>query len=283
MPQRFSERIGARPVRDSLQIGSMDDDLRNRLWSVVYELVFKPKAECHLSSSSESVRNFFVKLDLDFFKLPTDELADWVPYNIERIKKWFFGSDWYLIYDFLEFLAKHAPPWWVDRVGFKKGCNIILGEEMSGYRFIGDQIGPITDGTEIDAMEEALADTDISRWSPIYKHLEAAKGMLFKRPKADFRNSIKESISAVEAAASILAGKQKAKLGAALTALERQGSLHPSLKEAFQKLYAYTSDADGIRHALLEGDSSCDFEDAKYMLVTCSAFVHYLIAKTADR
>jgi hypothetical protein len=49
--------------------------------------------------------------------------------------------------------------------------------------------------------------------------------------------------------------------------------LVPSLKRAFDKLYGYTSDADGIRHALLEEDS-VTFEQAKFMLVVCSAFTN---------
>lgn len=56
--------------------------------------------------------------------------------------------------------------------------------------------------------------------------------------------------------------------------------MHSDLKEAFKKLYGYTSDADGIRHALMD-ESNLDFEDAKFMLVSCSAFTNYLIAKAA--
>jgi hypothetical protein len=42
--------------------------------------------------------------------------------------------------------------------------------------------------------------------------------------------------------------------------------LVPSLKGAFEKLYGYTSDADGIRHALLEEDS-VTFEQANSCLL----------------
>jgi hypothetical protein len=54
--------------------------------------------------------------------------------------------------------------------------------------------------------------------------------------------------------------------------------LHSALKKGFSSIYGYTSDNDGIRHALTQ-DSNCDQEDAKYMLVSCSAFVNYLIVK----
>lgn len=56
--------------------------------------------------------------------------------------------------------------------------------------------------------------------------------------------------------------------------------MHPALKGSFEKLYGYTSDAEGIRHALLD-EPNLDFEDAKFMLVSCSAFVNYLKAKAA--
>jgi hypothetical protein len=57
-----------------------------------------------------------------------------------------------------------------------------------------------------------------------------------------------------------------------------RAKLHAVLKQAFQKLYGYTSDAQGIRHALLD-EPTLDVEDAKFMLVSCSAFVNYLVVK----
>jgi len=44
-------------------------------------------------------------------------------------------------------------------------------------------------------------------------------------------------------------------------------------------IYGYTSDEGGIRHAMLE-EKIIDFEDAKFMLVSCSAFINYLIMKS---
>jgi len=58
--------------------------------------------------------------------------------------------------------------------------------------------------------------------------------------------------------------------------MESKRNLHPALKGAFDKLYGYTSDADGIRHALLEEDK-VTFEQAKFMLVVCSAFTNYVV------
>jgi hypothetical protein len=103
-----------------------------------------------------------------------------------------------------------------------------------------------------------------------------------QKPKPDFRNSIKESISAVESAAKLISGLPGGGLDAALETLRQQITIHPALKQGFLKLYGYTSDADGIRHSLLEVGSNAGFDEAKYMLVACSAFTNYLISKHAS-
>src|SRR5690606_13229916 len=106
---------------------------------------------------------------------------------------------------------------------------------------------------------------------------------LSNREHPDYRNSIKESISAVEAISKQIAGDSKTTLGKALSKIERKGQvdLNPSLKSGFSSIYGYTNDADGIRHALM-GTSNLEAEDAKFMLISCSAFINYLIVK-ADK
>ena len=103
--------------------------------------------------------------------------------------------------------------------------------------------------------------------------------MLADRKAPDYRNSIKESISAVEALCNIITGNSSATLGKALSEIEKKHNLHPALKNAFSSLYGWTCDAGGIRHALEENNTIVEFEDAKFMLVSCSAFINYLKAK----
>ena len=67
----------------------------------------------------------------------------------------------------------------------------------------------------------------------------------------DYRNSIKESISAVESLVATVVG-EKGTLGQLIKKLEDEISLHPALRTAFGSLYGYTSDEGGIRHAILE-------------------------------
>jgi hypothetical protein len=147
---------------------------------------------------------------------------------------------------------------------------------MASYRFVSEKIVQITSEEEIASIEKALALP--GGLKPVTAHLHQALTLLADRKTPDYRNSIKESISAIESLSKILSGLTNATLSPALNAVEKKTKLHPSLKEAFQKLYGYTSDAQGIRHALIE-ESDLDFEDAKFMLVSCTAFVNYMVVK----
>ena len=52
--------------------------------------------------------------------------------------------------------------------------------------------------------------------------------------------------------------------------------MHGALKSAFSSLFGYTSSGDGIRHGSIR-QSEADFDIAKFMMVSCSAFINYLI------
>ena len=114
-------------------------------------------------------------------------------------------------------------------------------------------------------------------------HLENAFKLYSQKPNGDYRNSIKESISAVEALCRSLTGEDT--LGASLKKLEDSGVyMQRFLKDSFTKLYVYTNDKEtGIRHALMDAENIPDKEDAYYMLITCSAFINYINQKIAAK
>ena len=100
--------------------------------------------------------------------------------------------------------------------------------------------------------------------------------------RGDWAGSVRESIHAVESVARQLDPEAANTLGPALKSLERHGALHPSLKDAFSKLYGYTSDQQGIRHALLDRtDAQVGQDEAVFMLGACASFASYLWRKHA--
>jgi hypothetical protein len=85
----------------------------------------------------------------------------------------------------------------------------------------------------------------------------------------------------VEAICRLLAGNSKDTLGAALKKIAGKAPIHPAFEQALLKLYGFTSDEGGVRHALME-ESSLRYSDAKFMLVLCSAFTNFLLARCAE-
>lgn len=276
----FSQRKGLKPVRDQLQSDRMDDELCNRLWNAL-TFCYWDRADRDMISTSGVLNPgsytplFLRKLWNGFFALPVDTLDKFWSSNLKAIRKRFFEMAWNEVYDFIEFAANNYPSPNMNIV-FMQMCNSVLATELSAYRFVAGTISQLTSEEEISAIEDALAGAKESE--PFANHLKTALALLSDRKAPDYRNSIKESISAVEALCKLVAADPKASLEQALRQVQGKIPLHPSLRSALSKLYGYTSDADGIRHALLEEPTST-FEDAKFMLVTCSAFVNYLRAK----
>jgi len=274
---KFSERQGIIKAKSSIQVEYIDDDLRNGLWNAVQLYYFDRLDSNQIKYSNYN--HFFIYLWHNFFKLPIDTLDDWFPSTKLQLRTWFFEWEWFEIYDFIEFLSKIASP--TSPEHFIKFCNEQFEKELSGYRFINGIIAPITSETEVNEIDKAITDSTHKGLIGVKVHLENSLRMISNRKSPDYRNSIKESISAVESISKILSSGPKHSLGSALDKIKGKIKLHPSLEKGFKQIYGYTSDSDGIRHALME-ESTSDFEDAKYMLVSCSAFVNYLIVK-ADK
>ena len=189
--------------------------------------------------------------------------------------------EWFVKINMLEMSVQ-----WLHEIGEKKQWiigivkNFVaqLNHEFArlsfAYRIVGKEVVEITSQNEIAEIEEALLQT-----SNIKSHLSEALKLLSNRPNPDYRNSIKESISAVEALCREITGENT--LGPALKALDKKGLAIPTfLKSGFEKLYYYTNDSKtGIRHALMDASDAPSFEEAKFMLVACSAFVNYIQGK----
>lgn len=159
---------------------------------------------------------------------------------------------------------------------FQKWFNELFQNEYVGYRFISGEIVPITDKSEVKEIEQACH----TPFEGARTQLQKALCFLSDREHPDYKNCVKESISAVESVCKVISGNEKATLKDALNGLISNGmNIHGSLKSAILALYGYASDEGGIRHAEREAESIVTFEEAKFMMVTCSAIVNYLVAE----
>jgi hypothetical protein len=263
MEKSFSQKLGLKP-EPVIQIDSMNDDLRKALWNDFYEEFWGRK-------NWGVVRRLIYSLWRNFFHKLLDEAPNYETLW-DTIKTFYFSLEWHEVYDFIEFVANEFESGSTSE--FIKACNITLKKYLSAYTFIGNNLVKITSEHEIAEIEEALAVS--KQFTP---HLDQALALLADRKAPDYRNSIKESISAVEAMCQLITGNKKATLEEALKKLDTKlPTVHPALRDAFRKIYAYAGDAEGIRHALTD-EPNLDIEDARFMLIICSAFINYLHVK----
>lgn len=277
--EKFSERIGKTKAK-IVQRDSMDGELRNSLWNTLDIFIWSNfnSSDSYLKSD-QIMYTFFLFIWRDFLKLPIDTIYSSWDAAVKDFRNKFFLFEWYDVYDFIEFTAINCTRNIVDpkfKNDFILFCNEILERELSAYRFIGDHIVEITSTNEIQEMEIALDNSPIT----IKSHLDRSLKHLSDKKNPDYRNSIKESISAVEAICKIITNNEKGTLSDALKIIENKSDLkiHTSLKQAYDKIYGWSNDSSGIRHCLTDEDDLSQ-DEARYFLVVCSAFINYLTIK----
>ena len=282
----FSDRRKINPLNTEIQINDLDERTRNKIANLL-------KTWCdEIEKNGFEVYFFKNYLNDVFCQFVDDQMeASFKYYYSDAFKEYIFEpiiqdnySDVLTICEYItgsasdifEELQNPVSPYYNrnQRIDCEQELNALFEEEFVGYRMIAHEITPITNEVEINEIKASL---DIE-FEGCKSHIKKGLSLLSDREKPDYKNSIKESISAVESICQIICKDDKTTLGKALNKLEESGTkLHRSLKEAFSKLYGYTSDEGGIRHAEGLFESNVSFEDAKFMLVTCCAFVNYLV------
>ncbi len=292
----FSDRNGIKTINTEIQVNEFDQRTRIQLQNMLSQL-YKEVYQNNLYYGKEHIQDYLRFVLGDIYsdsidvRIRYDDNVVWGMINqtilqdgyddvltlvegiIQYWDQYLKNTYGYLYYD--EYTRRYVEH------SIYEDINDFFVRECVGYRFVDGIIVPISDTYEVNALEEALN----NRYEPVYQHLSKANKFLADRDNPDYENSIKESISAVEAICEIITGikGREATLGNMLKKLEENGvEIHSALKSAFSILYGYTSDANGIRHAGDIGGKSSTFEEAKFMLVSCSAFINYLTALSAD-
>lgn len=194
----------------------------------------------------------------------------------------FDDLEWYEKLDVIEwclnYLYKHLNS---DEIR-KLDCGISdLNKEFErhryGYRLAKGIFVETTSSQEIGSIEHAISIAN----GNVEIHLkQALQSISPSNQTPDFRNSIKESISAVGSFMRENFGGQT--LGEALKNMQkkRPNLLHKFIVQAIEKLYTYTNQSNtGIRHELLSQDYLPDHSDAIFMLVQSSSIINYTTNK----
>lgn len=262
----FSDRNQIESINTFIQKDDLDERTRNGIVNLLDFLLEQCGRRC-------LTRDFYQYI----YKVVFCVTADEIPYHeydkrINIVKGIKNEWEYHEIFSFLESILKWYKDKFCDTTIYDL-FNTFFERECVGYRFINFEITDIIDEEEIKEIEQALN----TNYSACKRSITKALNLLYDREKPDYSNSVKESICAIESMCNIILGTKKSTLGDALNKLEKNGlKIHGAMKSAFSALYGYTSDKSGIRHN--NGiDENTTFEEAKYMLVSCSAFLNYLI------
>lgn len=272
----FSQRTGLAPIPPQLKLGEVSAELRRLLYYYIGLEIDRESYEVPYASIvlNDKWRRVAMDLHVILYKQHPDNFDFGTYENKERLKGIIERTEIGDLFDLVEFLVRH------------RGCSNVLKHELAdafvsaraAYRIVDNQyIAAIGTEEQAAAFERAIAETDAKNATTARKQLIAA-GVALRN--GDWAGSVRESIHAVEAVAVRLAPGTDT-LGAALKVLEQRGHLHGGLKAAFGKLYGYSSDEEGVRHALVFGEEAkVDETDALFMLGACASFVSYLLGRS---
>lgn len=272
----------------------MDDDLRSRLWSQVYQHYMRQREDWQ-SDFATPLAELFYRTNPQMYSKHQDELLwgihgeylktppmnDWTADSIyEELGILFLHLSWEEVYFVMQLLVKYYPLESLNE-SFMTQCNKVLVEENSAYRFVAGRILPTMSDAEIKEVEDAASgENDVS---------DLLNSAIEKLAQGDPKNAIKEAVSAAELLSNLISPLPqstdlKKALPKALERLEKEldQQYNTNLKDTFLKIYDYASSEPKIRHGSKARASYADEAEARFAVVTCSALINYLRTKANE-
>jgi hypothetical protein len=280
----FLQAEGYEELPAMMQWGEIDNSIRLGMWDYFYALMHHSKqfSNYGLPYFQEDTKKLLTRIFRYHLKLPLHEameLASDVHNSIELIKKLVFDVGAHEVLDLVQFTLRDRRCPGNLGAGLRKEIAV----PHSPYLIVEDPptIVPRGSPEEGESVARGLQEIKLSVFSGARTHLLSSAEAL---NNGDNRGAICEAIHAVESASKKITRKDSATLPDCLKLLKKEHGLHPALETAFNKLYAYTSDEKGIRHALTEGDNEkVGIDEALFMFSACTAFVSYLARKFPEQ
>ena len=267
-----------------MQLEQLSDDLRREIWNLIRGnlLDIREDRGCDHHIFPEYFERFVEHLFGKLLKLPEDKISTDYEDVLEKFKKIILEGRFDQLLSLIELILNDDSEYFMYNFVFANSISELfdfhaaaycLEVTQKPYQFI-----PRNNPEQGEAVQQALKTVEKSGMTGTSAHLRKAAELLNTRQYAD---SISNSILAVESAARIIDPKAENTLGPALKSLEKAGVIkHPALNAAFSKLYGYTNDEQGIRHALLDKDSpDVGLDEAMFMFGACASFAAYLVNK----
>ena len=273
----FSQAEGIDPLPQPAALGELSRQARVSLWDIIYGRLDEAAASPDWLHSKAYIMEPWETILLHYhihLHKPADEFSSDYEARTSEIKKLFLHDAYNHVFDFLQVVLRHpsTPHEFCDSVAS------VLKDCMCAYTVIedGPTIVPISLPEQRKAIQDAFRVLKPGLFKGARSHLCKSAECI---KNGDLAGSVRESIHAVESVARRLNADAEKSLKPALDALSQKAPLHPAFKRGIENLYGYTSDEDGIRHALLGEQGKVDIDDAVFMFGACTSFTAYLVNK----
>ena len=277
----FSQRYGFAPLPEPMRLGEISEDLRRDIWNAAYAFLNR---NSQLNTMEPAV----------YFDTPVREFVKRTWGRFSRVAESRVRTDYSAVLRDFEFVLRREKfnrfldllqimvdeqedsdefATKISTLFNRHGAAYWLDTSQRPYRFV-----PCASKEQAESTRQAIGTLRQGGMEGAATHLRQATEHI---NAGQYGDSIADSIHAVESVARVIDSKASQTLGPALDSLEKAGLLkHPALKEAFKKLYGYTSGEQGIRHALLDKRSpDVGLDEAVFMFGTCASFAAYLVGK----
>jgi hypothetical protein len=269
----FGEQVGA-VTRLTLEPDQVPARLRNSIWNCAGPLFGRDDLGRLPAVGPQS---FWLRMARDKGCLQDEHRYSNPGVCTVLIRAWLLDrAKWHDVYEFVQSFSRWAEFDADTSDGWERLADDILYEELSVYRFVAHKLSPIASDAERAEVAEAVAHA--GKYGLAAEHMGKALTKFSARPNPDYENAAKEAASAVEGALIIANGRQQ-DFGDAVRAFSTTYSVHLALMETANKLFGYASDRDGVRHAKTAPGDAVDFNEAKLVLVSASAWLNFIAAK----
>ena len=275
----FSQAQRYEELPRQLKLGELPDSARTQVWNCLYLELGRSRQSSSIAGWSCVSGNWKDILKVMHCFFDNGALNDWSSAwdaNRKKLRECIEHDQFNRVFDRLQFIMRcqRCPDSFISSLkDIFRICRLSYAIDKGPP----PTILPATTEEEGARLVQSLESLQQAGLQGSTAHLRAAAEEI---NAGDWAGAIRESIHAVESVARQIDPNASNTLAPALRSLEREGALHPALKDAFNKLYGYTADEQGIRHALLDRESAkAGVNEAVFMLGACASFSSYLWRK----
>ena len=272
----FSQRERRAPLPEPMRLEHVSENFINLVWLAVDMAIGRRASMMGAYENPAPMFHIVFNYIIQVLHLPHDQIEHTPAEHRVLLRETILEKDYHCVLTLVEFILRHnlCPQQLQNDLenAFKEVSLAYTVQTINGL----PTIVPRSSEESGAATQQAIETIEQKGPAGAKTHLRSAAEAINEQRYAD---AVRESIHAVESVARTIDPEAGKTLGPALKSLEKEGVLnHRALKEAFSKLYGYTSDENGIRHALLEeGAAAVDLDDAVFMFSACASFAAYLV------